>query len=385
VSAGTGPSDRSPLVAILGGGQLGRMLGLAAVPLGVRCRFLDPVLGAPAAAVAPLVVGELGNARALDEVSAGADVVTFEWEGVPHEGVRALSTRLPVRPGWRALAVSQDRLDEKRTFERLGIAVPHHARVDTRADLDAALDAIGAPAVLKTRRGGYDGKGQHVVRDAADAEAAFAAIGGVPCVAEAFVDFERELSVIAARGLDGDVRCYPLVENFHREGILRVSRAPAPGVDEAAQAAAEAIARTLLDDLDYVGVIAVELFEVGGTLVANELAPRVHNSGHWTIEGAETSQFEQHLRAVLGWPLGSGAPRGHSAMVNAIGALPPREAVLAVPGAHYHDYGKAPRPGRKVGHVTVVADTTEGLDARLEHLRSVAPELLGAPAAAAET
>ena len=364
-------------MAVLGGGQLGRMLGLAAIPLGVRCRFLDPVAGAPAEAVGPLVVGPLGDPDALAAVAAGADVVTYEWEGVPAEGARELARRVPVRPAWPALAVAQDRLAEKTAFRRLGIGVAEFAAIDSLADLDAALATIGAPAVLKTRQGGYDGKGQFVLRDVTDADAAFAALGGVPLILEAMVPFDREVSIIAARGLDGAVRCFPLVDNTHRDGILRVSRAPAPRVDDALQAAGEAIAQKLLDDLDYIGVLTVELFEVDGTLLANEIAPRVHNSGHWTIEGAETSQFEQHLRAVLGWPLGSPAVRGHAAMLNAIGELPPRAEVLAVPGARFHDYGKTPRPGRKVGHVTVVAGTADALDARLDALLAIAPGTLG--------
>src|SRR4051812_36301411 len=356
-------SADSPVVAVLGGGQLGWMLGLAGIPLGVRCRFLDPVAGAPASAVGPLVVGGLGDEHALAEVVDGADLVTYEWEGVPADAARSLEPRLPVRPGPRPLAVSQDRLTEKQTFARLGIGVPGFVSVDDRASLDHALDELGAPAVLKTRRGGYDGKGQFVLQARDDADRAFAALGGVPLILEAFVPFTRELSVLAARGVDGDVRAFPLVENVHRDGILRVSRAPGPSVDATLQAAGEALAQQLLDDLDYVGVLAVELFESDGVLLANEMAPRVHNSGHWTIEGAETSQFEQHLRAVLGWPLGSPAARGHAAMCNAIGALPPRDSVLAVPGARLHDYGKEPRPGRKLGHVTVVAESADELDA----------------------
>jgi 5-(carboxyamino)imidazole ribonucleotide synthase len=368
---------RHPLVAVLGGGQLGRMLGLAAIPLGVRCRFLDPVAAAPAAAVGPLVVGGLGDAAALAEVSSGADVVTYEWEGVPAAAARALEGRVPVRPGPHPLAVAQDRLEEKIACFELGIEVPRFAPVSDRASLEAALADVGIPAVLKTRRGGYDGKGQFVIREPADADAAFAALGGVPLILEALIPFERELSVIAARGVDGDVACFPLVENVHRDGILRVSRAPAPGVGVTLQREGESIVRRLLDTFDYVGVLAVELFEVKGRLLVNEIAPRVHNSGHWTIEGSETSQFEQHLRAVLGWPLGSPAPRGHAAMLNAIGALPDRSAVLSVAGARFHDYDKEPRPGRKVGHVTVVADSADALDARLAALRAVAPGTLG--------
>jgi 5-(carboxyamino)imidazole ribonucleotide synthase len=375
-------SADAPVVAVLGGGQLGWMLGLAGIPLGVRCRFLDPAPGASAGAVGPLVVGALGDERAVAEVVDGADVVTYEWEGVPADTARSLAPRLPVRPGPHPLAVSQDRLAEKETFARLGIGVPAFAAVDDRAGLDDALARLGAPAVLKTRRGGYDGKGQFVLRSAADADPAFDALGGVPLILEELVPFTREVSVLAARGLDGEVCVFPLVENVHRDGILRVSRAPAPAVDATQQAAAEVIAHLLLDDLDYVGVLAVELFERpdgDGTraLLANEMAPRVHNSGHWTIEGAETSQFEQHLRAVLGWPLGSPAPRGHAAMCNAIGALPPRDAVLAIPGARLHDYRKEPRPGRKVGHVTVVADSADELEARLAALLRIAPGTLG--------
>jgi 5-(carboxyamino)imidazole ribonucleotide synthase len=382
VEAATEEQATDPLVAILGGGQLGRMLGLAAIPLGIRCRFLDPVDGAPASAVGPLIVGGLGEERALADVVAGADVVTYEWEGVPAEPVRRLDAQVPVRPGWRALAVAQDRLAEKQAFRRLGIGVADFAAVDDRAGLDDALAALGTPAVLKTRRGGYDGKGQFVCHTPADADAAWAALGGAalgcePLLLEALVPFTRELSVIAARSLDGEVRCYPLVENTHREGILRLSRAPAPRMDDAIQQAGESLAHKLLDDLEYVGILAVELFEVSGALLANEIAPRVHNSGHWTIEGAVTSQFEQHLRAVLGWPLGDPTARGFSAMLNAIGALPPRDAVLAVPGTHFHDYGKAGRPGRKVGHVTVVADTRADLETRLAALQGIAPGTLG--------
>jgi len=370
-------SADAPVVAVLGGGQLGWMLGLAGIPLGVRCRFLDPVAGAPASAVGPLVVGGLGDEQALAAVVEGADLVTYEWEGVPADAARSLEARLPVRPGPRPLAVSQDRLTEKETFARLGIGVPGFAAVDDRASLDDALDRLGAPAVLKTRRGGYDGKGQYVVHSRDDADAAFAALGGAPLILEQFVPFTREVSVLAARGVDGQVRAFPLVENVHRDGILRVSRAPARGLDPVLQAAGEALAHQLLDDLDYVGLLAVELFDCDGALLANEMAPRVHNSGHWTIEGAETSQFEQHLRAVLGWPLGSTAARGHAAMCNAIGALPPRDAVLAVPGARLYDYGKEPRPGRKVGHVTVVADTADELEDRLAALLQIAPGTLG--------
>ena len=362
-------SDRaSPLVAVLGGGQLGRMLGLAGIPLGLRFRFLDPSPAAPAQAVGELVVGGLDDEAALLATVEGATVVTYEWEGVPASAARMLETHgHTVHPSTRALQASQDRLVEKTTFRDLGIPVFPFAAVDSLDDLRAAVDEIGLPAVLKTRQGGYDGKGQAVLREPVDLEPAFEALSpGGPLILEAFVPFERELSVIAVRGADGHVHVWPLVENHHEGGILRVSIAPVTDVDDELQVVANGYARQLLEHFDYVGVLAVELFDVDGALAANEMAPRVHNSGHWTIEGAVTSQFENHLRAVLGWPIGSARAVGVSAMVNAIGALPDAAEVLAVPGAHLHDYGKDPRPGRKVGHVTLVDPDAETVERALE-------------------
>jgi 5-(carboxyamino)imidazole ribonucleotide synthase len=356
---------------VLGGGQLGQMLGLAGLPLGLGFRFLDPSAAAPAVTLGALRVAPLDDAGEAAALAEGCDVVTYEWEGVPVASARAAAAHAPVRPGVDALGIAQDRLAEKTTFTRLGVPVAPYVPVDDAAALPAALDRVGLPAVLKTRRGGYDGKGQRVLRSAADLDGAWEALGDVPLLLEALVAFERELSLVAVRGLDGETACYPLVETEHGGGVLRVARAPAPGVSAARQAEAEAIAGRLLDELAYVGVLAVELFDRGGSLVANELAPRVHNSGHWTIEGAVTSQFENHLRAILGWPLGSTAPRGHSAMVNALGTPPDPAAVLRVPAAHLHLYGKAPRPGRKVGHVTVTADTAAARDDRLTALRPI--------------
>jgi 5-(carboxyamino)imidazole ribonucleotide synthase len=356
------------LVAVLGGGQLGRMLGLAGIPLGLRFRFLDPVAGASASAVGELVVGALDDEAALGAVARDAVVVTYEWEGVPASSARLLAGAVAVHPSARSLEVSQDRLTEKETFRRLGIDTPAFAAVDDRAGLSAGVAAIGLPAVLKTRRGGYDGKGQRVLRAEPDLDDAWAELGDTPLILESLVPFDRELSVLVVRGLDGATGCWPLVENHHEGGILRISRAPAPGVDPPLQEAGEAIAALLAEHLDHVGVLAVELFDVGGRLLANEIAPRVHNSGHWTIEGAETSQFENHLRAILGHPLGSTASRCSSAMVNCIGQLPDPAAVLGVRGAHLHDYGKSPRPGRKVGHVTVTAADDDELTARLVEL-----------------
>jgi 5-(carboxyamino)imidazole ribonucleotide synthase len=359
----TSTGSDAPLVAVLGGGQLGRMLGLAGIPLGLRFRFLDPVADAPAAAVGELIVGALGDEAALAATAAGAAAVTYEWEGVPAAAATYLAeadAARPVRPGTLPLEVAQDRLTEKLACQRLDIPTPSFAPLESRSELDTAVEAVGGlPAVLKTRRGGYDGKGQAVLREPADVDAAWQELGpevtGVPLILEGFVPFQRELSIIVVRSATGDVECWPLVENTHRDGILRLSRAPAPGLSPALQARGEEIGSLLAASLDHVGVLTVELFEHDGDLLVNELAPRVHNSGHWTIEGAETSQFENHLRAVLGWPLGSTAMRGRAAMVNCIGALPDRDAILAIPGAHLHDYGKTARRGRKVGHVTVTA------------------------------
>jgi 5-(carboxyamino)imidazole ribonucleotide synthase len=360
-----------PLVAVLGGGQLGRMLGLAGIPLHVRFRFLDPSPDACAAAVGELVVGALDDLEAVDATVRGADAVTYEWEGVPASTVEHVAALgLAVDPNARALAASQDRLHEKELFRSLGIATAPYATVDSRDDLVAALATVGAPAILKTRRGGYDGKGQVRLANAdrSEVDDAWAALGGVPLLLEGVVPFARELSIVACRGRSGATRCWPLVENTHRNGILDRTLAPAPHVDIATEEAGDALVRAMLDALDYVGVLCVELFDLGGQLVANEFAPRVHNSGHWTIEGAQTSQFENHLRALLDLPLGSTAARGVSAMVNCIGALPDREQVLAVAGAHLHDYAKEPRPGRKVGHVTVTASSVDARAAALTQL-----------------
>jgi 5-(carboxyamino)imidazole ribonucleotide synthase len=359
------------LVTVLGGGQLGRMLGLAGVPLGLDFRFLDPSADATAQAVGDLVVGGLDDAAAAARAAAGAAVVTYEWEGVPATTARALAPSVPVLPSAHALEVSQDRLVEKETFASLMIPTAPFRAVDDRASLDAAVGALGLPAVLKTRRGGYDGKGQAVLRTAADVEAAWDALGGVPLILEGFVPFQRELSIVAVRGIDGTTACWPVVENAHERGILRLTRAPAPALDGALQERAEECIRPLLEALEFVGVCCVELFDVDGELLANEMAPRVHNSGHWTIEGAVTSQFENHLRAVLGWPLGSTAARGVSAMVNCIGGMPDHAAVLAVPGAHVHDYAKGPRTGRKVGHITVIAPDAAALAPALARVEAL--------------
>jgi 5-(carboxyamino)imidazole ribonucleotide synthase len=346
------------------------MLGLAGIPLDVECAFLDPSPAAPASAIGRLVVGALDDREALLDVASGAEVVTYEWEGVPAPAARGLEDAgHRVDPSTAALEVSQDRLAEKTTFRDLGIDVPQFADVPTAGALHAAIDAVGLPAVLKTRRGGYDGKGQVVLRTTSELDAAWDALGAsAPLILEQHVPFDRELSILVVRARDGDTRFWPLVENAHRDGILRTSRAPAPGLDPSTQAAAEALVTKLLEQLSYVGVLALELFQVGPRLLANEIAPRVHNSGHWTIEGSTTSQFENHLRAVLGLPLGATDARGVSAMLNCIGELPDPATVLAVDGTHLHLYGKEPRPGRKLGHVTVTAADAEQLESRIAQL-----------------
>jgi 5-(carboxyamino)imidazole ribonucleotide synthase len=319
------------------------------------------------------VVADLADAATVVAAAAGATVVTYEWEGVPAGVVHALAAGgLETRPGARSLEVSQDRLAEKDAFTRLGISTAPYAAVDTRADLDEALARVGGPpAILKTRRGGYDGKGQQTIETAGDADHAGAALGGRPLILEGRVAFDRELSVIAVRTADGTVAAWPLAENHHRGGILRVTRAPAPATDATLAAAAEQLVTAVATDLGHVGVLTVELFQVGDRLLANEIAPRVHNSGHWTIEGAETSQFENHLRAILGWPLGSSAARSCAAMVNCIGGMPDHDELLAIRGTHVHDYGKAPRPSRKLGHVTVLADSEHDLASRLAAVESI--------------
>jgi 5-(carboxyamino)imidazole ribonucleotide synthase len=348
-------------VGVLGGGQLGRMLALAGYPLGLRFRFLDLSPLAPAGHLAELHNGDYEDADVLERFADKLDVVTYEFENVPVASARLLAERVPVYPPARALEVAQDRLTEKTFFQSLNISTPPFVAVDSEESFRSALRQIGLPAVLKTRRMGYDGKGQIVLREPGDAEYAWRILGDVPQILEGFVPFRRELSVLSVRGRSGEAAFYPLVENHHREGMLRLSLAPAPGLTAELQSQAEDYARRVLEALGYVGVLAIELFEVDGRLLANEMAPRVHNSGHWTIEGAVTSQFENHLRAVLGLPLGSTAAVGHAAMINLIGSTPPPETVLRVPRAHLHLYGKSPAAGRKLGHVTIVEKTETAL------------------------
>ncbi len=355
-------------VGILGGGQLARMLALSGAPLGLRFLVLDSTPDACAAQFAPLLEADYRDEAALAEFARQVDVATFDFENVPADAARWLAERIPVFPNPRALSVAQDRLAEKSLFRELGIPVPEFADVGSRADLDAAIARIGAPAILKTRRLGYDGKGQFRIKTAADADAAWQALGAqaesVGLILEDFVPFQREVSVLAVRGRDGEFRTWPLTENWHDSGILSASLAPAT-LDAALAAKAVANAHRVAEALDYVGVFALELFLKDGELLANEMAPRVHNSGHWTIEGAETSQFQNHLRAVLGLPLGDTRMRGHACMLNWIGEMPAAAPVLAEACGHWHDYGKSPREGRKVGHATFRADAAAELASAL--------------------
>ena len=355
-------------IGILGGGQLGYMLALAGYPLDFHFRFLDPSPEAPVGRIAPRVTADYTDYEALDKFAHGLALVTYEFENVPVEAARHLAGHVPVYPPPQALEAAQDRLNEKTLFERLGIPLTEFASVNSAAELDSAVRKLGLPGVLKTRRLGYDGKGQWVLRSEDDMVELKRDFPSTPLILEKFVRFTRELSILAVRGRSGETVFYPLVENRHRGGILRLSLAPAPQLSRPLQQEAENAARRILEALDYVGVLAVELFECDGHLLANEIAPRVHNSGHWSIEGAVTSQFENHLRGVAGLPLGKTQMLGHSAMLNLIGEVPEPGELLAVPDTHLHLYGKALRAGRKVGHVTVRAESAEQLSFRLSEL-----------------
>jgi 5-(carboxyamino)imidazole ribonucleotide synthase len=350
-------------LGIVGAGQLGRMMALAGYPLGFEFLFLDKDAGTPGGQVAPLIAGALDNRGLLGQLSQRCAVMTFDWENVPVQALEDLPAGgARISPPLRALATAQDRLAEKRTFELLGIATTRYAAVDSRESLRLAVGSIGLPGVLKTRRLGYDGKGQFVLRKPADLDRAWEALGAAPLLYENLVPFDAEVSVIAVRGLDGAVVFYPLNLNVHREGILRLTRAPYGSAALTRQA--QRAARRLLEHFKYVGVLTVEFFVKRGRLVANEMAPRVHNSGHWTIEGAETSQFENHVRAISGLPLGSTRARGHSAMINLVGEMPTREPLLREAGLHWHDYGKSTRPGRKLGHLTICEKSAKSRDRR---------------------
>ena len=342
-------------IGILGSGQLGRMLALAAARLGFKCHIFAPDRDSPASdVVRESTRAGYDDEQALARFAESVDVVTYEFENIPAETAAFLAPLVPVLPDPRILATTQDRIAEKDFIASLGIGTAPYAAVATSAELSAALERIGRPAVLKTRRFGYDGKGQAAIAKDAAAEAAWQDVGAQPSILEAFVPFVREVSVVAARAADGTVECFDLTENEHRDHILKVSRVPAAVSDATAQEARR-IAETIAHHFDYIGVLAVEMFVLGdGTLLVNEIAPRVHNSGHWTIDGASVSQFEQHIRAVAGWPLRKPTRKSRVEMTNLIGhEVDDYRKWLTVPGAAVHLYGKiAVRPGRKMGHVT---------------------------------
>lgn len=352
-------------IGIIGAGQLGQMLGYAARDLGVECCFLDPSDAPPAADCGEVIQRPFDDADALARLAAECDVITYEFENVPVAALHRIEGKVPVYPPAAALRHAQDRLDEKRLFDQLDIPLPGYRTVDSRRDILDAINDLGLPVVIKTRRLGYDGKGQSVIRTLDDVDKAWKALGGSPLIAEQWVSFDYEVSAIGARNVSGDIVIYPLSRNVHEDGILRTSCSP---VDAARLAErAETYVRRLLGHLNYVGVLALELFVCDDDLMANEFAPRVHNSGHWTIEGSATSQFENHLRAVLNRPLGSTKSLGHAGMVNLIGTIP--DAARALKHGVLHDYGKAPRPGRKLGHITVTAESAAERDAFVDIIK----------------
>jgi 5-(carboxyamino)imidazole ribonucleotide synthase len=348
-------------IGILGGGQLGRMLAMAAARLGLRCQVFSPDPDSPAFdVVLNATCAEYADVEALELFANDVDVITYEFENVPAASAMILAARRPVLPDRKILETTQDRLAEKDFVTRLGIGTADYADISSAATLRAAIARIGLPAVLKTRRFGYDGKGQAIIRNGDDPDLVWENLATRSAILEAFIPFEREISVIAARSADGHVECFDVTENEHSDHILKISRAPA-AVSDALAAQARGIAERIAHALNYVGVLAVEMFVVQGDggpkVLVNEIAPRVHNSGHWTLDGASISQFEQHVRAIAGWPLGKPVRHGHVTMTNLIGDdINDYERWLTVPGATLHLYGKGPpRPGRKMGHVTQVA------------------------------
>jgi 5-(carboxyamino)imidazole ribonucleotide synthase len=356
-------------VGVMGAGQLGQMLAIAAPRVGCTMRFISPDPSAPAGLIAELIVADYENDAALAHFAEGLDVVTYEFESIPAQPVRSIEKQIPVRPSTKILEIAQDRAFEKRCFERLGIPTAPFEVVETMREAREAVERLGVPAVLKTRRMGYDGKGQGVIQRRDDLAVAWIKTNGAPAIVEKFVKFRRELSIIAVRSTTGETAFYPLVENHHDDGILRFSLAPAPAIQDATQREAEDYATRIMADLDYAGVLALELFETEEGLVANEMAPRVHNTGHWTIEAADTSQFENHLRAICGMPLGSTEMTGAAGMVNVIGREPDVERLRTVADVHVHMYGKSPAPRRKLGHITVTADDLAGVRAKVGELR----------------
>lgn len=356
-------------IGIIGAGQLGQMLGHAGRALDIECVFLDPTENPPAQDAGTVIRCAFDDIDGLRELASRVDVLTYEFENVPVSAVEAVTDVLDVYPPPAALRFAQDRLLEKQLFASLAIPVAAFRTVDSAADLNNAAAEIGLPLVLKTRRFGYDGKGQMVVRDSAGLADAWRELGASPLIAEQMIEFDYEVSAIGARNISGDIVSYPLTENGHKNGILQTSRAPAGSAEltELAQSYHTKLAK----ELNYVGVLALELFVMGDKLVANEFAPRVHNSGHWTIEGAVTSQFENHLRAIANMPLGDPSAIGYVAMENLIGSLPANLQLLQDSGYFVHKYGKTQRPGRKLGHITLIAGDADSREQKLQALHEI--------------
>lgn len=357
-------------IGILGAGQLGRMLALAGYPLGQQFVFYD-LSGSPSAGIGEIINDTQGNR--LSEFLEKVDRVTYEFEHLPLNVTHEIAAQKPLLPGVESLRVCQNRGEEKALFDRLGIPTAAYRIVSNADELVLAAKTLGCPVVAKSLTEGYDGKGQAVIRTPADAPEAWRSIGHEQLLVEAFVSFERELSIIAVRAQDGDIAVYPMAENVHVDGILRYSFAPAPNLDSDIEAEAERTIRMLLDELGHVGVLTLELFETKTGLMANEMAPRVHNSGHWSIEGAATSQFENHVRAVAGLPLGSTEARLPTCMINIVGKAGDDVELLRLPYVHLHRYGKAEREGRKIGHVTILADSYAELIWRVRNCASLLP------------
>jgi 5-(carboxyamino)imidazole ribonucleotide synthase len=355
-------------IGIVGAGQLGQMLGFAGTRLNLEFTYLDPASDSPASIIGPVLNFPFDSSAGLEQLASNIDVLTYEFENVPVEAIEKISNRVDIYPPPDALRHAQDRLNEKRLFEKLAIPIPAYAVINSEQDLYTAAHSFGLPLVVKTRRLGYDGKGQRMINNKSDITTAYQALSDSPLIAEQWIAFDREVSAIGARNVDGEITVYPITENQHSKGILRVSRAPYTSQNIIDRANRYLI--SLLDDLQYVGVLALELFVQGDQIFANEFAPRVHNSGHWTIEGAVTSQFENHLRAILNMPLGDTSTVAHAGMVNLIGNIPENLASIEGTRVHLHDYGKKPRPGRKLGHITVLADSASERDRELAKICS---------------
>lgn len=357
-------------IGVIGGGQLGQMLAQAGTSLGMKFCFLDPAKDACARALGEHICANYDDKEALQKLAKEVDVVTFEFESVPAETVAFLNDYVPVYPNAESLRIARDRWFEKTLFKSLDIPTTDFANVESQVELENAVASIGLPAILKTRTLGYDGKGQKVLKNHSDVTNAFAELGSVPCILEGFVAFSGEVSLIAVRAKDKTIRFYPLVHNDHHKGVLHLSVASG---QHPLQETAEAYVTKVLEKLDYVGVLAFEFFEVDEGLKANEIAPRVHNSGHWTIEGAVSSQFENHLRAIAGLPLGSTKKCAESAMLNFIGEIPSIHQILEIENCHLHHYSKAFKPGRKVGHATLCCETIEELRQKIQVLEELLP------------